>query len=432
MSIHADSITILPLEKKPDSSIVVPGSKSVTNRALILASLAQGRSLLSGALDSEDTRVMISALRLLGIEIECQEQGVQLVVSGTGGKIHPGPVSLFLGNSGTSIRFLTALCSLGSGRYRLDGVERMRQRPQADLLQALRGLGVDAYSDAGNGRPPVVIDANGLLKGGSARLNANASSQFLTSLLMIAPYAEGDVTIEIDGSLRPFYVEITRKMMTDWGVKTEVSGNTFYVRSGQRYLCQPRYSIEPDASSASYFFAAAAITGGRVQVPGLSSKAMQGDVRFAAEILAQMGCIVSEDANGITVEGPPSGELRGIDRDMSSISDTSLTLAAIAPFASTPTTIRNIAHTRLQECDRISAVCRELTRLGVAADEREDGFTVYPAKNIHPAEIETYRDHRIAMSFALIGLKAPGITILDPGCTAKTFPGFWQLLDELR
>jgi len=430
---YPDLLPIQPLESPPDTVIAVPGSKSITNRALILAALAEGRSALRGALFSDDTRVMIGALRRLGFDVEAEEASEKISVGGQGGRIPATEAGLFTGNSGTSIRFLTALTALGRGRYRLDGTERMRQRPQGDLLEALQSLGVTAVSEAGNGCPPIRIESAEGLRGGTVRLRAEASSQFLTALLMVAPYASSDLTMEVVGPLRPFYVEITRRMMAQWGVQAEVQeSHRFAVPAGQRYAPQPEYAIEPDASSASYFFAAAALTGGRVSVPGLGPNALQGDVRFATEVLAAMGCEVTHDTRGLTVTGPVVGRLRGIDRDMSAISDTSLTLAALAPFADSPTTVRNIAHTRLQECDRIAAACAELARLGVRVEEHSDGLTVYPADTIRPAVVETYKDHRVAMSFALIGLKVPGVVIRDPGCVAKTFPDYWQRLERLR
>ncbi len=431
---YPDLLAVRPLEAPPDATIPVPGSKSLTNRALILAALAQGVSTLRGALASDDTRVMVESLRRLGLDVEADEAAETLRVMGQGGRIPAREAELFLGNSGTSMRFLIALTALGAGRYRLDGVARMRQRPQGDLLEALQALGVEVLSEAGNGCPPIVVRGGGGLRGGTAHLRAEASSQFLSALLMVVPYAQNEVTIEIVGRLRPFYVEITRRMMAQWGVQVAVEGDyaRFRVPAGQRYSAQPDYPIEPDASSASYFFAAAALTGGRVTVPGLGPQALQGDVRFATEVLAEMGCTVTHDRSGLTVIGPPEGKLHGIDRDMSAISDTSLTLAALAPFADSPTTVRNIAHTRLQECDRIAAVCAELTRLGVRVEERPDGFTVYPTERITPADIATYHDHRVAMSFALIGLKVPGVVIQDPGCVAKTFPDYWQRLERLR
>lgn len=450
MTNYPDTLTVEPLSVAPNAVVAVPGSKSITNRALILAALADGRSTLRDALDSDDTRVMIDSLRRLGLTVDVEDAGETLHVTGRGGRLAAGEVELFVGNSGASIRPLTALCALGEGIYRLDGVPRMRERPMGGLLAALQEFGVEAISEAGNGCPPLRIRGSGGLPGGRVALNVEASSQFLTALLMIAPYAQRDVEIEILGALRPFYVEITRRMMAQWGVDvtTEAGGSKekvgallaaptdaqtpeYRVRAGQRYQPQSEYRIEPDASGASYFFAAAALTGGRVTVPGLGAKVLQGDVRFATEVLAEMGCTVTEDAAGITVVGPPPGRLRGVDRDMSAISDTSLTLAAVAPFANSPTRVRNIAHARLQECDRIRAACTELARLGVTVEEHSDGFTVYPAKHFTPAVVQTYHDHRVAMSFALIGLRAPGVVIADPGCVAKTFPDYWRRLKRL-
>ncbi len=429
--LYPDSLLIAPLSHIPNVRITVPGSKSITNRALILAALADGKSLLSGALDADDTRVMIDSLQQLGIEV-VREDDTTIQVNGSGGKITVEAAELFLSNSGTSIRFLTAMSSLAQGTIRLDGVERMRQRPQNDLIVALNALGAHVRSEFDNGCPPIVVQGNGTFHGGKVVLRAEASSQFLTALLMVAPYSQQGVEIEIEGNLRPLYVEITRSMMRQWGVDTlNVNGERFIAAPNQKYLPQPCYAIEPDASSASYFFAAAAITGGTVTVAGLSREALQGDILFATDILAEMGCKVEDRTEGITVTGPLPGQLRGVDKDMSAISDTSLTLAAIAPFANSPTTIRNVAHSRLQECDRISAVCTELKRMGVTVEERPDGYTIQPCENIQPALIETYHDHRIAMSFALVGLRVPGITINDPGCAAKTFPNYWETLRRL-
>ncbi len=439
---YPTTLPITPLAHTPDVTVPIPGSKSLTNRALILAALAGGTSTLEGALFSEDTDVMAESLRRLGIGVEADAEQETFVVQGQGGTLPAHTAELFVANSGTSIRFLTALAALGTGRYRLDGVERMQQRPQQDLLDALADLGVSARSERRTGCPPLVVEAEGGLPGGTARVGAEASSQFLTALLMVAPYAQKDVTLEVVGALRPFYVDITRRMMAQWCVQARLQSSAeprpgqtapvrYHIPAGQRYAAQQPYRIEPDASSASYFFAAAAITGGRVTVPGLTAEALQGDVRFALEALAEMGCTVTSDADSITVVGPPPGQLRGIERDMSAISDTSLTLAAIAPFANSPTIVHNIAHSRLQECDRIHAACTELTRLGVQVEERPDGFTVYPSETLHPAEIETYNDHRVAMSFALVGLRTPGIVVRNPACVAKTFPDYWQRLARL-
>ena len=423
---------ITPLKRPVDATVAVPGSKSLTNRALILAALADGTSVLTGALASEDTAVMLDSLRRLGFDAQADASGETMTVRGLGGRIPANGAELFVGNSGTSIRFLAALCALGEGKFQLDGVERMRQRPQQDLLDALADWGVAALSENGDGCPPLIVEGKGHLRGGTANVGAEASSQFLTALLMVAPFAEREATLQIRGVLRPFYVDITRRMMAQWGVNATTGNNAeFRVAKGQTYKAQREYAIEPDASSASYFFAAAALTGGRVTVPGLGPDALQGDVRFATEVLAEMGCAVSHDANGLTVQGPKDGKLRGIDRDMSAISDTALTLAVLAPFADSPTRIRNVAHSRLQECDRIAAVCAELRKFGVTVEEHEDGYTIFPAENFAPATIETYHDHRVAMSFALIGLKVPGVIMDNPACVAKTFPDFWQRLDLL-
>ncbi len=414
-----------------DADITIPGSKSITNRALIIAALADGESTLAGMLDSDDTRVMIDSLQRLGIAVRANPADQICVVHGAGGTIPAPSAELFVGNSGTSIRFLTALCALGNGEYRLDGVPRMRERPQGDLVEALNTLG--SYVDSNDGCPPLIVRANGGLAGGPVTMRAEASSQFVTALLMVAPYARHDMEITVEGALRPHYIDITLRMMQQWGVEVDAGEpGRFRIPSGQRYRSLEHYQIEPDASSASYLFAAAAVTGGRIRVSGLGSKALQGDVRFATEVLPEMGCRVETGPDSITVYGPERGDLRGVDRDMSAISDTSLTLAAIAPFASSPTTIRNIAHSRLQECDRISAAVTELRRLGVMVEERPDGMTIYPAAHLNPATIETYHDHRVAMSFAIAGLVSPGIRILDPACTAKTFPTFWDTLKTLR
>ena len=430
---YPPQIEITPLDKPVHATVAVPGSKSLTNRALILAALADGETVLTGALASEDTAVMLDSLRRLGFEASAGENGETVTVRGLGGKIPANGAELFIGNSGTSVRFLTALCALGEGTFRLDGVERMRQRPQQDLLDALADWGVSAISENGNGCPPLLIEGKGKLRGGTANVGAEASSQFLTALLMVAPYAEKEATLAIRGTLRPFYVDITRRMMAQFGVRVTTGNNAeFRVAKGQTYAAQANYPIEPDASSASYFFAAAALTGGQVTVPNLGPHALQGDVRFATEVLVEMGCEITCNENGLTVRGPKDGKLRGIDRDMSTISDTAPTLAALAPFADSPVTARNIAHSRLQECDRIAAVCAELRKLGASVDEHPDAYTIYPADKFTPATIQTYHDHRIAMSFALIGLRVPGVTIDNPACVAKTFPDFWQRLELLR
>jgi 3-phosphoshikimate 1-carboxyvinyltransferase len=419
------ALAIEPLTHPPDASISVPGSKSITNRAVLLAALADGRSELSGALFSDDTRYMVAALRALGAGVHVDEAAARIAVDGTGGTWPSASAELYVGNAGTAMRFLAAACCLGRGPYRIDGTARMRERPMGDLVDALRQLGADVDSDAG--RPPVVVRGGRL--GGTTALGATRSSQFLSAVLMIAPYAARDVAIEVRGeAIAQPYIDMTVAMMAQWGVDVErVSFHSFRVAAGRRYRAQ-RYAIEPDASSAHYFLAAAALQGGRVRVPGLHRGSLQGDVRFA-DLLEQMGARVRWEADAIEVSGP--ARLSGIDADLNAISDTAPTLAAMAPFASGPVHIRNVAHLRWQESDRLRAVATELARLGVRVEERDDGLSVWPSA-IVPAAVHTYDDHRIAMAFALIGLKVPGIRIEDPGCVSKTFPDYFERLERLR
>jgi 3-phosphoshikimate 1-carboxyvinyltransferase len=325
------------------------------------------------------------------------------------------------------MRFLTALAALGRGRFRLDGVSRMRERPIEDLLSALRQLGVRASSERGDGRPPVLIESDGLA-GGRVAVRGDVSSQFLSGLLMAAPYARGDVTITVDGTLvsRP-YVDLTAAMMWQFGGRVEYEDpEWFHVPGGQSYRC-PRFQVEPDASAASYFWGAAAVAGGAVGVESLTPRSRQGDVRFV-EVLAAMGCTVDGGDGVLTVHGGP---LRGVDVDMNDISDTVMTLAAVACFADGPTTIRNVAHIRHKETDRLAALATELRRLGAGVDEFLDGLTITPHP-LHGAELETYDDHRMAMSLSLVGLRVPGVVIKNPACVAKTYPHFFRDLEQLR
>jgi 3-phosphoshikimate 1-carboxyvinyltransferase len=427
---YPEQLTIEPLTKPPKATVRVPGSKSITNRALVLAALT-GDSFpgdLHGVLRSEDTEVMIDALRALGFKVHTDwRRDYVSVYRGEDAAFIPAKgADLFVANSGTSMRFLTALVSLGHGRYRLDGVPRMRQRPIEDLLEALRQLGVRAVSETGNGCPPVVVEANGL-KGGRARIRGNVSSQFLSGLLMVAPFADGDVLLEVEGSLvsEP-YIAMTVAMMRQWGAEVTTNKRSFRIRATHEYRLAD-YTIEPDASAASYFWAAAAVCGGVVTVAGLTANSLQGDVRFV-DVLEDMGCTVVRGEAGTTVRGGP---LRGIDVDMNDISDTVMTLGAVACFAEGPTTIRNVAHIRHKETDRLAALTAELRRVGAEVVEFDDGLTIMP-RPLHGAEIETYNDHRMAMSMALIGLRVPGIVIKNPGCVAKTYPHFFRDLEQLR
>lgn len=422
-----NELTIHPLKVPPDDVHVrVPGSKSLTNRALIVAALAEGKSLLTGALDSEDTRVMVEGLRQLGINVIHQPEAARIEVSGCGGRIPSKKAEIFVANSGTTLRFLTSLVALGRGTYRLDGSPRMRERPVADLLLALNRLGADARSELGTGCPPVIVQAEGL-DGGITDVNGDVSSQFLSGLLMALPFAKDQTIVEVQGTLvsKP-YVEMTLAVMESFDVR--IGNNKF-----RKFNVQPQkykgrtYTIEPDASAASYFFAAAAITGGKVTVDGLGIKSLQGDMAFV-DILEHMGCQVERRADSTAVTGAP---LRGVDVDMNAISDTVMTLATAALFAKGVTRIRNVGHIRHKETDRLSALSNELRKLGATVDEQPDGLILFPPEQIQPARIATYNDHRMAMAFALVGLRAEGVTILDPNCVAKTYPDFWSDLDRL-
>ena len=420
-------IEIQPLRKPLDATIAIPGSKSYTNRALLVAAMARGVSTLTGALFSDDTRYMSASLRKLGVEIDADEKRAAFNVHGNGGDIPVWGAELYIGNSGTTSRSLTAYVSLGHGKFVIDGDEPMRHgRPISDLLDALRQIGVSARSQFENGHLPVIVEANGLT-GGKTRLDVSKSSQFLTALLLIAPCAKNDMEIEVVGAREMPYIDITLAVMEAFGVQVINEGYKYFqIESGQQY--QPRvYNIEPDASNASYFFAAAALTGGRVTVQHLNFDSAQGDVGFV-KVLEQMGCQVAVSDAGITVTGPR--QLKGIDVDMRAISDTSLTLAAIAPFADSKVIIRNIEHTRWQETDRIHAMVTELRKLGVPVVEHPDGLEISPAP-ITPAAIDTYEDHRMAMAFSLIGLKTSGIRINDPACVSKTFPNYFEVLEQL-
>lgn len=420
-----DAYLVKPVNDPVRGSIRPPGSKSLTNRALITAALASGETKLTGVLASDDTRVMVESLNRLGIPVTHDIENCTMTVAGCAGQPSATEAELWLENSGTSIRFLTALCALGKGEYRLDGNERMRERPILHLVESLKQLGVTIGCELGTNCPPVKMSATGLA-GGRATIAGNISSQYLSGLLMAAPCASAPLDIEVTGELvsQP-YVDMTMGVMAQFGATVGISGQNQFHIEPQQYRAT-EYDIEPDASAASYFFAAAAITGGEVTVQGLTHYALQGDVGFV-DALAQMGCEVRHNDDSITVVG---NGLKGIDIDMNAISDTAQTLAVVALFADGPTRIRNVGHMRHKETDRVAAVVNEIRRMGVAADEHDDGLTVHPGQ-IQPATIATYDDHRMAMSFALAGLRVDGIQIADPGCTRKTYPRFFSDLEQL-
>lgn len=410
------ALSIEPLSAPPDVDIRVPGSKSLTNRALVAAALADGVSTLRGVLFADDTEAMLDSLQRLGVRLEIDRATEAVIVHGTGGEIPVSEADLDARQSGTTARFLLPVLALGHGRFRLDGDAQLRSRPLGPGIDALRQLGVRIVEEGAAGRLPVVVEGSGL-PGGSVTIDGEVSSQFLSGLMLAAPCAHGELTIEVTGRQvsRP-YVDMTTRVARQFGATGGVSG----YRAAD-------VTIEPDASAASYFFAAAAMTGGRVTVRDLGAKSLQGDVAFV-DVLARMGARVDKAADSITVRGAP---LTGITADLADLSDTAPTLAVVAPLASSPTEVRGIGFIRSKESDRIAAVVAELLRCGVAAEERRDGFFV-PSAHLHGAAIETYGDHRMAMSFALLGLVTPGIEILDPDCVAKTFPGYFAALEELR
>ena len=424
---HEDSLQIQPLTRPVSSTLTPPGSKSYTNRALPIAALAQGVSVISGALFSDDTRYMAQALRQLGIDVVEDQSAKTFTVTGTGGQLQPSSETLFIGNSGTSARFLTPLVALGQSKYVIDGVPAMRKRPIGPLTDALNALGGHVTASE-TGCPPLQIIASGI-RGGQYAIRGDLSSQYLSGLLMSAPYFAQGLDLTVIGELvsKP-YLQVTGQTMQAFGVPLEISPDfsRFAVAAG-RYS-PAAYPVEPDASAASYLFAAAAITGGRVTVPGLGTESLQGDLDFV-RVLEQMGCAVTMDAAQTTVVGPAA--LRGVTVDMSQISDTAQTLAAVAVFADSPTRVTGIGFIRGKETDRVRAVVTELQRLGIDAVEEEDGFLIHPGVT-KAAAVQTYDDHRMAMSFALIGLRYEGVTILEPGCVAKTFPEYWEVLETLR
>ncbi|MDY7104222.1 MAG: 3-phosphoshikimate 1-carboxyvinyltransferase [Actinomycetota bacterium] len=418
-----EPLPIEPLASPPDATVVLPGSKSITNRALVCAFLAEGVSRLEGVLFSDDTEAMLGVIETLGALVEVDRPARRVAVGGRGGAIRPGPVTVDVRQSGTTSRFVTPLVARGEGLYTVDGAPQMRARPMGPQLAALRALGVDVHGDT------LPIAVRGGIRGGSVTIGGDVSSQFASGLLLASPgLAEGlDLWLTGD-AVSLSYLALTTAVMAGFGVEVDTDDERRWTVAADARYRPSDHRIEPDATAASYFLAAAALTGGRVRIEGLGSTSRQGDVAFA-EVLAAMGAQVTIDPDAIEVRG--TGTLRGIDVDMSDISDTAQTLAAIAPFADGPTRVSGIGFIRRKETDRIGAVVTELRRLGIEANEEPDGFLVEPGAPL-PGTVETYDDHRMAMSFALVGLVAEGIAIADPGCVAKTFPDYFEALDTLR
>ena len=413
-----------------DAVVAVPGSKSITQRALVVAALARGESELRGALASEDTKYTARALRGMGVKILDRSKR-RWKITGCSGRVVTPRRKIFLGNNGTATRFLTSVDALGNGGFTFTGEPRMEERPIAPLIEALNGWGVAIRSLKDTGCPPLEIRAEGI-RGGNTLLPAGKSSQYLSSLLLVAPYAAHKASLDVDGEvLSKPYVHMTLAVMKSFGVRPKANSdlNRFEIPRG--YYKARDYQIEGDASSASYFWAAAAVTGGKVTVANVPRKSLQGDAVFT-DILAEMGCRVKKSAEGISVHGP--AELKGVEVDMGDCPDVVPTLAVVAARARGRTVIKNIEHLRIKECDRLHVMAKELAKLGVKTEERRDALIVEgqgPEAELHGAKIETYKDHRIAMSFAVAGLYVPGIKVLGENCVAKSFPDFWERFELL-
>jgi 3-phosphoshikimate 1-carboxyvinyltransferase len=420
-------IEIAALARPLAAVINVPGSKSITNRALLLAAMADGSSVIDAALLSDDTYAMTAALCTLGIEVAVDAPNRVITVHGRGGVIPASSASLDVGGAGTAMRFLAGFLTLGHGRFRLDGNPRMRQRPIDALLRALRQLGIEARAEHHDGCPPVVIDtASTRFAGGAVAIDASLSSQFVSALLMPAPLWPQGLKLTVNGDAARPFIDMTLDLMKRWGVRTSCDGNTFIIPGGQHYNATG-FTVEPDATAASYFAAAAALAGGTVMLHGLRQDSVQGDLRFL-QILEQMGASIRWRSEGVEVIG--TGLLKGVDVAMNTMPDVVATLAAIAPFASSPTRIRQVGFIRHHESDRIHALATELARLGASVCEFDDGLEIMPSP-LHRAEVETYDDHRIAMAFAVTGLKLAGLRIRNPACVAKTYPQFFEHLASL-
>lgn len=408
-------------------TVSVPGSKSITNRALLLAMLADGESVLTGALFSDDSRHFLNCLHTLGFETTVSEAESRITVKGLAGKLPCAESSLYVGSAGTAARFLTACLGVSQGIFHMDASEQMRKRPMAPLLNALKELGCEISFSEKEGFFPFTLKGHGFHKN-HIRIDIGASSQFLSALLIASCLSDRDMEIQVAGSHGMSYIDITCKMMEQFGVHfSRTSEGAFRIPAGQHYRALS-YAIEPDVSAAAYFYALGAILGISVTVNGVFPNSLQGDVQFLY-ILEQMGCSVKETPEGLCLSGPKKGKLHGITVDMSACSDQAITLAAIAPYADAPTTITGIGHIRHQESDRISAIAENLQSMGVACTEQENGLTIYPAQP-RPALIHTHDDHRLAMGFSLTGLLAEGIVIENPLCCKKTFENYFEVLEN--
>ncbi|SOY29901.1 3-phosphoshikimate 1-carboxyvinyltransferase [Acetatifactor muris] len=424
------SIQSGPVPSAGPLTVSVPGSKSITNRALLLATLAEGTSCLRGALFSDDSRHFLQCIRDLGFEAEADEDNCRIVVKGLGGRIPRQEAKQYVGSAGTAARFLTACLGLSHGVYHMDASEQMRRRPMAPLLDALEELGCEIIYEAGSARGhfPFTLRAHGFRRD-RISVNIDSSSQFLSALLIVSCLCDRDFTIQIEGTHGMAYIEMTRRMMEQFHVRAqETTERTFLTKAGQHYRAMD-YQIEPDVSAACYFYAMSPLLNLPVLVNHVHFDSLQGDVAFI-EILIKMGCSAEDTPQGILVTPPADGVFHGVVEDMSACSDQAITLAAIAPFADSPTTITGIGHIRFQESDRIRAIVTELTKMGISCRRTDDSITIYPGMP-RASRVETYDDHRMAMGFSLVGLRSPGIVIDNPGCCRKTFENYFEVLDKV-
>lgn len=407
--------------------VTVPGSKSLTNRALLLATLAAGTSTLRGVLFSDDSRHFLKCVQDLGFETVVDEDNKVVTVTGLGGTLPKKEAWQYVGSAGTAARFLTAYLGISEGIYHMDASEQMRKRPMAPLLTSLQELGCEIIYEGTEGYFPFTLKGQGFGKQ-KITVDIEHSSQFLSALLIASCLSPKDFTIQVEGSHGMAYIEITRKMMEQFGVSVQASGDgrSFTIPAGQKYNALD-YQIEPDASAAAYFYGLGMILGVPVKVAHITFDSMQGDVAFL-RILEKMGAVLIEDEDGILLTPPTEGKYRGVDADMSACSDQAITLAALAPFADSPTTIRGIGHIRYQECNRMNAIVTELRKMGIRCEETDSSITIYPGSP-KPSLVDTYEDHRMAMGFSLIGLRAEGIEIDNPGCCRKTFENYFECLD---
>ncbi|ACJ29229.1 3-phosphoshikimate 1-carboxyvinyltransferase [Shewanella piezotolerans WP3] len=423
-----NQLRLEPIEKV-NGTINIPGSKSISNRALLLATLAEGTTTLTNLLDSDDIRYMLASLKQLGVNYRLTNNNTVCEVDGIAGVLNADTAqTLFLGNAGTAMRPLCAALTLGQGEFTLTGEPRMEERPIGDLVDSLRQLGADVSYLKNDGFPPLTINATGL-SGGDVEIAGDLSSQFLTALLMVAPLAKGDVNIKIKGELvsKP-YIDITLALMAQFGVNvTNNNYVSFEIKTGQRYISPGKLLVEGDASSASYFLAAGAIKGGEVKVTGVGKLSIQGDVKFA-DVLAQMGADIEWGDDYIIARG---SKLNAVDLDMNHIPDAAMTIATAALFATGTTHIRNIYNWRIKETDRLAAMATELRKVGAIVDEGHDYISVTPPVKPHTANIDTYNDHRMAMCFSMLAFADCGITINEPECTSKTFPDYFTQFNAL-